>query len=98
VHMAAGPQAYLLATFSIKGLMRDVDGEKNSAEVMIADGLLVNVDATLEEAMPLFSKSDTGFIPVVSTGDITLLGVLYEVDALRAFNQALVETAREEHS
>ncbi len=98
VHMAAGPQAYLLATFSIKGLMRDVGGEKDSAEVMMADGLLVNVDATLEEAMPLFSKSDTGFIPVVATGDITLLGVLYEVDALRAFNQALVETAREEHS
>ena len=98
VHMAAGPQAYLLATFSIKGLMRDVVGEKDVAEAMIADGLLVNVDATLETAMPLFLKSDAGFIPVVALDNPALLGVLYEVDALRAFNQALVETAREEHS
>jgi len=98
VHMAAGPQAYLLATFSIKGLMRDVVGEKVVAEAMIADGLLVNVDATLETAMPLFLKSDAGFIPVVALDNPALLGVLYEVDALRAFNQALVETAREEHS
>lgn len=98
VHMAAGPQAYLLATFSIKGLMRDMDDEKDSAEAMMAQGVMLDVNATLETAMPLFSKSDAGFIPVVATGDITLLGVLYEVDALRAFNQALVETAREEHS
>ena len=98
VHMAAGPQAYLLATFSIKGLMRTVEAEKNSAEEMIAQGLFVHVDATLEAAMPLFSKSDAGFIPVVAADNPTLLGVLYEVDALRAFNQALVETAREEHS
>jgi len=98
VHMAAGPQAYLLATFSIKGLMRDVEAETGTAEIMIAQDLSVDVNATLEEAMPLFTKSDTGFIPVVAADDMTLLGFLYEVDALRAFNQALVETAREEHS
>jgi len=98
VHMAAGPQAYLLATFSIKGMMRDVGDDIDSTEVMMAEGLKVDVGATLESAMPLFSKSETGFIPVVTADDITLVGVLYEVDALRAFNQALVETAREEHS
>ena len=98
VHMAAGPQAYLLATFSIRGLMCDVEDKKDSAEVMMAQGLVADVDATLEEAMPLFSQSDTGFIPVVGADNAGLLGVLYEVDALRAFNQALVETAREEHA
>ena len=70
----------------------------SNAEAMIAQGLMLDVDATLETAMPLFSKSDTGFIPVVAVDSADLLGVLYEVDALRAFNQALVETAREEHS
>ncbi len=64
----------------------------------IRDSLFVDMNATLEAAMPLFSKSDAGFIPVVDTDNLTLLGVLYEVDALRAFNQALIETAREEHS
>jgi CIC family chloride channel protein len=98
VHMAAGPQAYLLATFSIKGLMRAVEGETETAEAMIAQNLSVDVNTTLEAAMPLFSKSDAGFIPVVAADKSALLGVLYEVDALRAFNQALVETAREEHS
>ena len=98
VHLAAGPQAYLLATFSIKGLMRTIDGEADNLDAMIKKGLFVDMNATLEAAMPLFSKSDAGFIPVVDTDDLTLLGVLYEVDALRAFNQALIETAREEHS
>lgn len=98
INMAAGPQTYLLATFSIKGLMRDVDGEKDVAKAMVAQGLMVSVDATLETAMPLFGKNDAGFIPVVAADGSGVLGVLYEIDALRAFNRALVETAREEHS
>lgn len=106
VHLAAGPQAYLLATFNVAMLMRV--NQKDDAAIIVAcqtlrdQGVMVDINATLEDAMPLFSQTDTGYIPVIgkdTEGDNSvLLGLLYEVDALRAFNQALVETAREEHS
>lgn len=97
VHLAAGPQAYLLATFSVARLMRE--GDEGASTALIEQGVFVKNDATLESAMPLFERSDQGYIPVVSQGDdLIILGLLYEVDALRAFNQALIETAREEHS
>lgn len=106
VHLAAGPQAYLLATFSVARLMRESANEDNpdyaNALELIDKDIFVDVQATLDSAMPLFVQSDTGFLPVVGndsdTDTLILLGILYEVDALRAFNHALIETAREEHS
>jgi CIC family chloride channel protein len=102
VHIAAGPQAYLLATFSVSGLMRDCDGEDEVSRGLMTQDVFVDRHATLESAMPLFTQHDTQILPVVGydadQSTRVLLGVLHEVDALRAFNQALVETAREEHS
>jgi CIC family chloride channel protein len=102
VHIAAGPQAYLLATFSVSGLMRDCDGEDEACQGMMAQDVFVDRHGTLESAMPLFARHETQILPVVGYDadqkKRVLLGVLHEVDALRAFNQALVETAREEHS
>ena len=101
VHMAAGPQAYLLATFSVSGLMHECDQDA-ACEALLAEGVFVDRHATLESAMPMFGQYDTQKLPVVGYDkdqeSQVLLGVLHEVDALRAFNQALVETAREEHS
>ena len=52
--------------------------------------------------MPLLEATDVPFVPVVLTrteGDPPeLLGALFHVDALRAYNQALAATAAEEHS
>jgi chloride channel protein, CIC family len=104
VHMAAGPQAYLLATVDVARLLCECSEQKNCGHAictkLIEQGIYVDVNTTLDTAMPLFSQSDNGFLPVVRHSDDgpVLLGVLYEIDALRAFNQALVETAREEHS
>jgi CIC family chloride channel protein len=71
-------------------------------ETLMAEGIYVDRHATLESAMPMFGQYDTQKLPVVGYDEDrkiqVLLGVLHEVDALRAFNQALVETAREEHS
>ncbi len=102
VHMAAGPQAYLLATFSVSSLMRDCDENHAACEALMAQDIFVDRQATLESAMPLFARHKTQTLPVIGfdqeQDERVLLGVLHEVDALRAFNQALVETAREEHS
>ena len=106
IHLAAGPQAYLLALFGVANVMRPVSDE-NAASTehcweLIEQGIYVDGNATLEQAMPLFEASNINFIPVVTLGGEDappeLWGALFQVDALRAYNKALAETAAEEHS
>jgi len=93
VHLAAGPQEYLLATLSVKTLMKEADeADFDQAQ----SDTPVDIAATLEDVMPLFEKSGETVLPVMSEGK--LVGALHEIDALRAFNKALVETSREEHA
>ncbi|WP_333712855.1 chloride channel protein [Yoonia sp.] len=106
VHLAAGPQAYLLSTFKVSGVMRDMDDPRaaNEAECwkLIREGLYLDSSATLEQAMPIFERGNPGFIPVVTlAGEDAppeLSGALFQVDALKAMNRALAATAAEEHS
>src|SRR6056297_1282294 len=106
VHLAAGPQAYLLAMFRVQGVMRKPT-EPNAADedaclTMIEQGLYVQAQATLETALPLFDKSGVAFLPVVrlegEDNAPVLQGALFHVDALKAYNRALSATAEEEHS
>ncbi|MGH1577638.1 chloride channel protein [Planktotalea sp.] len=104
IHLAAGPQAYLLAMFRVAGVMRKrEDGiEEEKCWEMVSDGVYVDGNATLEAAMPIFDKSSVQFIPVVTLSGEgqapELWGALYHVDALKAYNRALAATAAEEHS
>lgn len=108
VHLAAGPQAYLLAMFRAKGVMRRIGTdavspeEEEEARVMISNGVFLDGSATLDVALPLFDKTGAISIPVVdqneSGGASALIGVLYHVDALRQYNRALAAISREEHS
>ncbi|WP_300582454.1 chloride channel protein [Marivita sp.] len=106
VHLAAGPQAYLLAMFRVQGVMRKPT-DSNAADeeaclTMIEQGLFVQAQATLETALPLFDKSGVAFLPVVKLegpeDTPVLQGALFHVDALKAYNRALAATAEEEHS
>lgn len=104
VHVAAGPQAYLLALFRAGTLMRrlgDPGGPPaDRLAEMVADGIAVDFNATLEAALPLFDRAGTPYLPVTTQadGDTQILGALYHVDALKTFNRALAATAAEEHS
>ena len=106
MHLAAGPQAYLLAMFRVAGVMRK-PGDPGAADEeaclrMIEQGLYVPQGATLETALPRFEKSGVAYLPVVTLeGDAqtpVLQGALFHVDALKAYNRALAATAAEEHS
>ncbi len=105
VKLAAGPQAYLLSTFTVDRVMRAKDDPRSAAEdachELIGDGVHLDRDATLEAAMPMFERVGTAFIPVTARGGpdrpTELLGALFEVDALKAYNRALADTAAEEH-
>ena len=105
VHLAAGPQAYLLAMFRVSAVMRRLDDPNGAPEAgcqkMLQDGVYLDSNATLEAAMPVFERANVAFIPVVvlsNDGPPELIGALFQVDALKAYNRALAATAAEEHS
>ncbi|MFT7597081.1 MAG: CIC family chloride channel protein [Paracoccaceae bacterium] len=106
IHLAAGPQAYLLAMLRASSVMRMPDDPRAAnvarCQEMIAEGLCVEGSATLEAAMPIFDREDVEFIPVISAlGDAdapVLIGALFHIDSLKAYNRALAATAAEEHS
>ncbi len=106
LHLAAGPQAYLLSMFRVGGVMRKMDdpgaADPDRCWEMIEEGLYFDQAATLEAAMPVFDRAGVTFLPVVTlTGDNKapeLQGALFHVDALKAYNRALAATAAEEHS
>jgi len=106
IHLAAGPQAYLLAMLRASSVMRMPDElsahEVERCEALIPEGMSIEGAATLEAAMPIFDRDNIAFIPVISgVGDADephLIGALFHVDALKAYNRALAATAAEEHS
>jgi len=106
VHLAAGPQAYLLATFGVTKVMRKLGDRKCADEAdlwgLVEDGVYLDGGDTLETALPMFERSGYDFVPIVTLGGEGdpphLWGALYQVDALKVFSAALSETAREEHS
>ncbi|MEM7438894.1 MAG: chloride channel protein [Pseudomonadota bacterium] len=104
VHLAAGPQTYLLATLPVSDMMRDRDHERmgdiERCTELIADGVMVGPSASLEVAMPVFDGRTHQYIPVTETdedGTLRLLGTLWQVDAWRAYSETMAETVREHH-
>ena len=105
LHLAAGPQRYLLAMHKVSSVMKAPEHPKaprpERIEALLADALFVEPADTLERAMPLFQKSGEDALAVARLGDggaPEIVGVLLHVDALRVFNRALAATAAEEHS
>jgi CIC family chloride channel protein len=106
VRLAAGPQAYLLAMIPVKTLLREMDHPRmadiEACNVLIAENTYVVKSSSLEVALPLFEGPKHAFLPVVASTDTDdapeLVGALFQVDALRAYSQAMAETAKEEHS
>ncbi len=107
IHCAAGPQAYLLGTLRVGKVMRPLSAsDPESAQLLMDEGIAISPTATLEAALPIFDRAGVEFIPVVDeeelseeTGEpkMTLIGVIHHIDALKAYNRALVAIAAEEH-
>ena len=105
-HVAAGPQAYLLSLYTAQVVMRGKDSPGaasiEACQALMEAGMMVGPETTLEHALPIFEDTGHGFLPVVMQGkdgkEPALLGALFHVDALSAYNRALAATAAEEHS
>ncbi|MEM9757044.1 MAG: chloride channel protein, partial [Pseudomonadota bacterium] len=106
IHLAAGPQAYLLGMFRVAKVMRPMDHDlaapKDRLMTLLDQGVFTDGSATLERALPIFERTGLDFVPVVTLnpdgGPPKLEGALFHVDALKAYNKALAATAAEEHS
>ncbi|OUS05080.1 voltage-gated chloride channel [Rhodobacterales bacterium 52_120_T64] len=104
VHLAAGPQEYLLSTISVRNIMHLVgsgeDAPQSQCQNLIDQGAYVDISETLETAMAKLEASPVQLLPVVKESESgpELIGTLYLVDALRSYNRALAATAQEEHS
>ena len=105
IHLAAGPQAYLLSMFRVANVMRTPDDPRAAPDdamwQAIEEGHWVERNATLETALPIFERTSRQFLPVVTMGGggkaPRIHGALFHVDVLRAYNRALAATAAEEH-
>ncbi|MEJ6389080.1 chloride channel protein [Gymnodinialimonas ulvae] len=106
IHLAAGPQAYLLSMFRVGNVMRPMAHENAAPQdrllTLIEQGIFTDTQSTLESALPIFDRTGLDFIPVVQLspqgGAPAVEGALFHVDALKAYNRALAATAAEEHS
>ncbi|KAE9629588.1 chloride channel protein [Parasedimentitalea maritima] len=106
IHCAAGPQAYVLALIRAGAVMRPLGDPRcatsEDCAALIDQGLCIVAAASLEAAMPIFDRADIAYLPVVvrndEDSDPEILGALYHIDALKAYNRALAAAAAEEHS
>ncbi len=106
VHVAAGPQAWVPCTLGVGRIMRPVGHARAASEDacldLIAEGRFLTPSDTLESALPRLDRTDAGFLPVVIPATEErpprLLGAVFHIDALKAYNRALAAVAAEEHS
>jgi CIC family chloride channel protein len=105
VNLVGGPLGFMSGTLRVRRYMRvrgAEDGASDTAcQTLIDQGAYLDVDDTLAKALPMLDRLRGPFLPVVETdaeGRPSLIGALYHIDALRAFNRLLEETHREEHS
>jgi len=103
LHLGDGPQRYLLDTMIVGSYMLPRGAEGSPSEMqswdLIEQGVSLSKDDTMQTALSMFSKK-LEYIPIVSEnegGGRTLTGALFHIDALRAYNRALVEAHEEEH-
>ena len=102
IHVAIGPQGYLLELVRTDAIMRPIDEASQADWDLVEKGHYVSAAGTLNTAMTVFERTRAAYLPVVKVGGETapsqIVGRLHEVDALRAYNKALSDAAEEEHS
>ena len=105
LHLSDGPQGYLASTMNVGHLMRPRGAENCAPDgaclELVEQGAFLTREDTLARALPMFERLHGAYLPIVDRENEgeqpELLGSLYQVDALRAYSNALEEELREEH-
>ncbi len=107
LHLSVGPQGYLAATMKVGHLMRPRGAENGAPDTacweLVRQGAMLRPGDTLERALPMLDRLPGSYLPVVAEpakgeSEGELVGAIYEVDALKAYNRALEDELREEHA
>lgn len=104
IHMSTGPQEYLLSTISVRNLMyplgSDKDGPTAAMTGLVQQGAALDLYESLDTALIKLESAPEEMLPITKETESgpEIVGTLYLVDALRAYSQAMVEIAKEEHS
>ena len=94
VFLKKGAHQHLVRSMFVHQFMRKIPGESILGE----NQPYLRGDDTLDTALRLFNKSGETEIPVKAPGnDDRIIGQVHHVDALSAFNSALIDTHEEEH-
>ncbi len=109
IRFGDGPESYLPQLICVREVMRPYGAEDSASATacgeLIAQGAWLAPNETLQKALPMLEGGGSAFIPVAEPpppdkpeAEPELLGAVFLVDALRAYNRILIETHKEEHS
>ncbi len=97
--IADGPHSQLMRTVRVNEFMERVPPDLSERPLPLEEGAprLLTSD-TLERALRVFDETGEPEIPVVRTAAVSqIVGYARQVDALRHFNEALIDASIEEH-
>ncbi len=99
LRLYGGPRWQILQTVLVQDFMqRVVDDENTPLQKLDEDDERLFIGDTLEKTLALFEASQHETLPVVQPSEhLEIVGTVSHADALRAYNEALVEASREEH-
>ncbi len=99
LRLYGGPRWQILQTVLVQDFMRRIaEDETTPRQELDEDDERLFAGDRLEKALALFDSTKADTLPVVRTGeDMEIIAVVSHKDALRAYNEALVEASREEH-
>ena len=102
LHIAAGPQAYLLATFKVTSHLQPLKLIAKRVAQYQEMGAFVYANESFEEAFPKYEQLDVISLLVLSVPKENdqkpeVIGQLDYLDVLRVYSHALADTSAEEH-
>ncbi|WP_425063115.1 chloride channel protein [Pyruvatibacter mobilis] len=100
LNLYGGPRWQILQTVLVQDFMRRVTEDPNTPlQTLDEDDERLFTGDSLEKTLALFESSQHETLPVVQPSEqLEIVGTVHHTDALRAYNEALVEASREEHS
>jgi CIC family chloride channel protein len=100
LNLYGGPRWQILQTVLVQDFMRRITEDPNTPlQTLDEDDERLFTGDSLEKTLALFEATQFETLPVVQPSEeVEIVGTVSHTDALRAYNEALVEASREEHS
>lgn len=99
IFLKDGPHKHILRSLKVREFMQPAERRRSGTlEDFAADAAWLTPDDTVEAALRAFDRTGQLRLPVVESSDTSkLTGWAEHLDALNAFNEALIEASEEEH-